>query len=103
VMWPEELALHQEITGSHILHVLMKRSESFTSLSDRGFFTYDWSDVHRTRSEEMKVYERMSSPTKPLRVEQLDTDAWPALSEIGVVCGSFSESSEILVYGVRPN
>ena len=37
----------------------------------RGIFAFDWSDIHRTRSQELRGYERIAMPTQPLHVGEL--------------------------------
>jgi hypothetical protein len=46
----------------------------FVALAERGFFVYDWSDIHRTISEEIGEYELMALPYRPLTLDQLPDD-----------------------------
>ena len=43
-------------------------------LAERGIFVYDWSDVHRTKLQEVKEYELYAVPTKPITVASLPSD-----------------------------
>jgi hypothetical protein len=58
---------------SEVQHPGEDRSFSdLPELAERGFFIFDWSDIHRARSEKIRGYERMTAPTRPLNVNELD-------------------------------
>ena len=52
------------------LRVRMPRPDRFVALAERGFFVYDWSDVHRTEAY-IDEYELMALPYRPLTLDQL--------------------------------
>jgi hypothetical protein len=48
---------------------LVERSgnmSSFVALAERGFFVFDWADVHRLKIEHINAYERVCTPATPL-------------------------------------
>jgi hypothetical protein len=44
---------------------------SFTAMSERGFFVYDWRDVHRSLRECTRKYEPVAVPASPIRTADL--------------------------------
>ena len=48
--------------------VALKRPDDFIDMAERGLFVYDWTDVHRTASEEIGAYELISVPITPVNV-----------------------------------
>jgi hypothetical protein len=52
------------------LRVRMPRPERLVALAERGFFVYDWSDVHRTE-QYIDEYELMALPYRPLTLDLL--------------------------------
>jgi len=43
----------------------------FYELAERGVFAFDWSDIHRADVECLGGYEKVASPTSPLKAEEL--------------------------------
>lgn len=43
----------------------------FENLARKGFFVYDWSDVHRVNAESLHGYELLAAPARPLNLAQL--------------------------------
>ncbi len=52
------------------LRVRMPRPDRLVALAERGFFVYDWSDVHRTE-QYIDEYELMALPYRPLTLDLL--------------------------------
>jgi hypothetical protein len=52
------------------LRVRVPRPDRFVALAERGFFVYDWSDVHRTE-QYIDEYELMALPYRPLTLDLL--------------------------------
>ncbi len=48
--------------------------DDFIGFAERGLFVYDWSDVHRSKSQELNVYELQAVPTKPIKESSLPPD-----------------------------
>jgi hypothetical protein len=72
--------------------------ESFESFARRGFFSFDWADVHRTR-DKSGLYELQARPQSPMR---FDEAAWPA--EVRQVLNRLASASldfEQLIVDVR--
>jgi hypothetical protein len=55
------------------LRMRMPNPDRFVALAERGFFVYDWSDVHRTEAY-IDEYELMALPYRPLTLDQLPDD-----------------------------
>ncbi|MGB4066209.1 MAG: hypothetical protein WBK19_20470 [Azonexus sp.] len=53
------------------LLVPMKRPDDFIEMARRGFFVYDWRDVHRTLRESKHTYEPIAVPLTPLKMNEL--------------------------------
>lgn len=62
----EGLLLELPATTNGRVVVHLQRPDDFVELARRGFFAYDWSDVHRTRSEKLGNYELIAVPEAPL-------------------------------------
>jgi hypothetical protein len=52
----------------------VKRPDDLINLAERGVFVYDWTDIHRTAREDLRVYEPVAVPTKPITVSSLPSD-----------------------------
>ena len=52
------------------LRIRDPRPDRFVALAERGFFVFDWSDVHRTEAY-IDEYELIALPYRPLTLEQL--------------------------------
>ena len=46
----------------------MPHPDAFLALAERGFFVFDWSDVHRTKANELRAYELTAIPDRPIAV-----------------------------------
>ena len=55
------------------LQVRRPRPDRLVALAERGFFVYDWSDVHRTEAY-INEYELISLPYRPLTLDQLPSE-----------------------------
>lgn len=53
------------------LLVQMKRPDDFIEMAQRGFFVYDWRDVHRTAHEATHAYESIAVPLSPIAIDAL--------------------------------
>jgi hypothetical protein len=60
----------QETCDSQLL-VSVPRPDSFIDFARRGFFAYDWTDVHCNSSQELAAYELQAKPTCPLHINGL--------------------------------
>jgi hypothetical protein len=49
------------------LLVELPRPDDFINISQRGIFVYDWRDVHRTIREEIRKYELIAAPLRPIK------------------------------------
>ena len=48
-----------------------KNPSTFVAMAERGVYTFDWRDVHRTNAESTGRYELVCAPSTPLKVEAL--------------------------------
>jgi hypothetical protein len=76
------------------LLVPMKRPDDFLELAQRGVFAYDWTDVHRTRSEALHAYEQIAAPDAPISARELPKEIAGLLEGI-VLNVSFANESSI--------
>ena len=76
------------------LLVPMKRPDDFLELARRGVFAYDWTDVHRTRSEALHAYEQIAAPGTPIAAGELPKEI-AALLEGIVLNVSFAHQPSI--------
>lgn len=51
----------------------MAGANAFVEFAKRGFFAYDWSDVHRDASQRLRGYELQYRPLNPLTLSELPT------------------------------
>lgn len=68
-------------TSAARLLASIPRPDDFIALAERGFFVYDWCDVHRTAGESTHVYECVAAPIVPTSVDVLP-DAVAQLSAV---------------------
>lgn len=53
-------------TSDARLMATVPRPDDFIDMAERGFFVYDWSDIHRKSQERIHAYELVAVPTQPL-------------------------------------
>lgn len=58
------------------------RPDDFVAMAERGFFVYDWSDVHRTSRQSIGAYELMAAPETPITVNDLPSDMMQIVGKI---------------------
>lgn len=64
----------------------MSDANAFVAFAKRGFFAYDWSDVHRTARQALNGYELQNRPLNPLTLFDLPTPL-RALAEVTRLSG----------------
>lgn len=67
----EESANELPIVSDVDLLVPLPRPDDYLNLARRGFYAFDWSDVHKTNLERTKSYELIARPIKPVLVANL--------------------------------
>lgn len=72
--------------------IRVPRPDSFVAFAERGFFAYDWSDVHRTLREAVGAYELAAAPSLAVYASQLSTElqAFALATRIGIEFGKVS-------------
>lgn len=76
------------------------RLDDFVSLSQRGFFTFDWRDVHRLKSEYVNGYEKVTVPVCPKKMQDLDVFLQNCVSLVKLTGVDFADVSLIKVQSV---
>ena len=51
--------------------VKLPRPDDFSDLSKRGIYGYDWTDVHRSKKDQLEKYELISKPNTPILYEEI--------------------------------
>ena len=62
---------------------------SYLKLSQRGFFSFDWSDVHKQTIDKKHTYELISKPSNPLLYSSLSADELKLLFVINLSGADF--------------
>lgn len=75
----------------------VQRPDSFVAFAERGFFAYDWSDVHRTRRETIGCYELAAAPSLPVFASQLPSDLQGLASATRLIGIEFGEAPVVSV------
>ena len=78
------------------LRVRMPRPDRFVTLAERGFFVFDWSDVHRTEAY-IDEYELMALPYRPLTLDLLPDDLAEAARSVRFTKVAFASSWRVNV------
>lgn len=83
----EDLLLGLHKSSQSKLHIPFKRPDDYVAMAERGLYAFDWTDTHRTSSEDRNVYELVAEPSQPLKVAQLP-DLLRSLGRATKICGS---------------
>lgn len=67
----EEQALMLSVVCAVELKIPYPRPDDFMALAERGFFSFDWTDVHKPSIQATSAYEMVCRPASPLTVDQL--------------------------------
>lgn len=67
----EQQVLMLSVVCSVELKVSYPRPDDFVALAQRGLFSLDWTDVHKTLIQKTAMYELVCRPVRPLTVDQL--------------------------------
>ncbi len=76
---------------------------SFEEPARRGFFAYDWSDVHETLATETGAYQLMARPLSEMRLGEGESALGIPLENVPVVTDSFVVNRYIFVQGEKSN
>lgn len=85
----EEALLALPIVSDVLLEVSHPNMSSFIGMAKRGFFVYDWSDVHRATKDSLKAYERAVVPQSPIMLHQCVGRIGEILRIAPVISGDF--------------
>lgn len=91
----EELILELPETSDSRLLVSVKRPDSFIELAKRGFYVFDWRDVHRTKPEITNLYEAVALPIRPLSIKDLTPSLMNAARALRLSKTDFSAPGKI--------
>lgn len=67
----EEAIENLPIVSEARLLIQVNRPDDFYDMAKKGFFVYDWQDVHRTIRECSNKYEPVASPISPITIDDL--------------------------------
>ncbi|TIT74425.1 MAG: hypothetical protein E5W56_02145 [Mesorhizobium sp.] len=56
------------------LLVPVKDASSYIALAERGFYVFDWTDIHRVARAEIHAYELVAKPERPAGLSSLPPD-----------------------------
>jgi hypothetical protein len=70
------LRLLPRVASARLL-VQLPRPDDFVVMAERGLFVFDWTDVHRPRSESVDAYELIAIPERPIALNVLREDIFP--------------------------
>lgn len=73
------------------LRVRVPQPNRFVALAERGFFVYDWSDVHRTE-QYIDEYELMALPYRPLTLDALPESLLDTARALRFISVSFASA-----------
>ena len=73
------------------LRIREPRPDRFVALAERGFFVFDWSDIHRTEAY-IDEYELIALPYRPLTLDQLSDELLDAARSIRLAKVAFANS-----------
>jgi hypothetical protein len=74
-----------------ILLVDVPNPASYRELSEKGLFVYDWTDIHRSKSQHIDAYELVARPSVTLRLDELPPDL-RAAADYGPLHTSFGSA-----------
>ncbi len=83
-----------ERTEARIL-VKAKRPDDYLAFAKRGLFVYDWTDIHRTQSSSINMYEMVAQPVKACSLDNISSELASCIVKIAVKNFMFSENSTI--------
>jgi hypothetical protein len=93
----EEAILKLPKVSSCRLIASVPRPDSFIAMAERGFYVYDWSDVHRTVASLMDAYEPMACPVNPVSLEELPESLRSSAGSVRYCVGAFDDCGTIKV------
>jgi hypothetical protein len=73
----------------------LPRPDSFVTLAQRGFFTFDWFDIHRSEQESTKMYEAMAVPAEPILISSLPEKIAVIATQLSFSGTSFIDETSI--------
>lgn len=80
-----------KITKSNLV-IQVPRPDDFIDMAERGFFVYDWHDVHRTESDKTNLYELIATPNIPIQLNVLSNQLADLAKKIKFTNISFTNS-----------
>jgi hypothetical protein len=87
----EEAILRLPKVSASRLIASVPRPDSFIAMAERGFFVYDWSDVHRTVSL-IDAYEPMACPVNPVSLDKLPESLRSHAARVRYSAGTFDHN-----------
>jgi len=86
------------ITCQATLLVNVPVATSYLDLAKRGFFVFDWSDIHRTSAQATGMYERVCLPERPVAASALPAYLQAVARATALQSVSFASSNRVHVH-----
>ena len=83
-----------EIGEAHLL-VTVPIPDDFIDLARRGFFVFDWTDIHRTNRQKIDRYELVAVPNEPGKLGALPPELALLVQPVKFAGITFSNSSRL--------
>jgi hypothetical protein len=83
------------VCSSVDLQVEVPRPDDFIAIAQRGFFVFDWRDVHRIKASETGSYVRVASPLSPINRASISKKQLSQLRVVQVPEVGFEECPSI--------
>ncbi|WP_267549797.1 hypothetical protein [Rhizobium rhizogenes] len=82
-------------TSEAPLLVTVPRPDDFIDLARRGFFVFDWTDIHRTTRQKVHGYEVVAVPNEPKKLGALPHELAVLVQPVKFAGITFSTSSRL--------
>jgi hypothetical protein len=89
----EELIATLPETTQYELLVQLARPDDFIAFASRGFFAYDWFDIHRTNKESTNCYDLLAKPLRPITLSELPVSLQELASATRISGVTFGQQS----------
>jgi hypothetical protein len=83
-----------KISNAKLL-IAMPRPDDFIAMAERGFFVYDWRDMHRSEIDYKNCYELIAIPESPLIMRNMIPDTSVLLTNIRLNKTAYVDSQKI--------
>jgi hypothetical protein len=85
------------------LRVTLPRPDDFITVAERGIYAFDWTDVHRSRLDEIEAYELVATPLDPITIDQLPLEVSQIVNKVRLAGADFASAVELDVMARVPS